>query len=186
MGIDTPAISHTLSGEKGVEAIHQIYGLYRDGKEMSRLFKLSAAAWEAYAKREQCEYRLWTANEVDTLMQLQAPDWVLQLYKDVRYAVQRGDIARFFILYKYGGLYADLDTFPNLHRFPKVPLGICKMLARETKSIRLKPEYEIEVVVAEKGNTAILGILEDMKVAMAEKGQMKYYNDKPCLSLIHI
>ena len=46
MKLDWPAISHTHSVEEGVKAIHQIYGLYRDGKGMSELFKLSAAAWE--------------------------------------------------------------------------------------------------------------------------------------------
>ena len=180
MNRDEPAISHTQSVEEGVKAIHQIYGLYRDGKEMSDLFKLSSKAWEAYARREQCEYRLWGADDVDTLMQRESPDWVLKLYRDVRFTVQRADIARFFILYQRGGLYADLDTFPNIDRFAQVPLGMCKMLARETKAMRNKPEWEIEVVVAEKGNPAILEILGDMKVAMAEKEQMRFYANKPC------
>ena len=98
-----------------------------------------------------------------------------ELYRDVRFVVQRVDVARFFIIYKRGGRYADLDTFPNLDRFPKVPLGMCKMLARETKALRHKPEWEIEVVVAEKGNPALMEILADMKVAMAEKSQMEFY-----------
>ena len=169
--MDEPAISH----RNGVEAIHQIYGLYRDGKEMSELFKLSADAWQAYARREQCKYKLWSANEVDTLMQLEAPASVLSLHRDVRFLAQRADVARFFILYKCGGLYADLDTLPNRDRFPKVPLGVCTMLARETMAMRFM-HFEIEVVVAEKGNPAILEILEDMKVEMAEKSQMQYDN----------
>ena len=90
---------------------------------------------------------------------------VVLLYRDVRFAVQRVDVGRFFILYVHGGLYADLDTFPNLVRFPIVPLGLCKMLARKTPLLRQKPEWEIEVVVAEKGNPAILNILGDMKAA---------------------
>ena len=177
---DEPAISHTHTVEEGVESIHQIYGLYRDGKEMSELFKLSAKAWEAYARREQCEYKLWGADEVDGLMQQEAPAWVLQLYSGVRVPVQRADVARFFILYHRGGLYADLDTFPNIERFPKVPLGLCKMLARATKSMCKKPEWEIEVVVAEKGNPAILAILQDMKLAFAEKEHNEWYKNKPC------
>ena len=124
LNMDEP-VSHTVCVQEGVQAIHQIYGLYRDGKRMSKLFKRSAAAWEAYAKREQCKYSLWTADEVDTLMQLEAPDWVLKLYTDVRFAVQRASVARYFMIYQLGGLYADLDTFPNLDRFPKVPLGMC-------------------------------------------------------------
>ena len=94
--------------------------------------------------------------------------------------MQRVDVARFFILYKYGGLYADLDVFPNLETFPLVPLGLCKMPARETKTMSHKHEWEIEVIVAEKGNPFILDILEDMSRAMAEKSKMKGYNDRPC------
>ena len=56
------------------------------------------------------------------------------MYRDVRFLVQRADVARFFILFKFGGLYADLDVFPNLEKFPLVPLGLCKMLASETKT----------------------------------------------------
>ena len=75
---------------------------------------------------------------------------MLEIYRDVRYPVQRVDIARFFILFKHGGLYADLDTFPGLDRFSKVRLGLCKMLARGTKNHRYRPEWEIEVVVAQR------------------------------------
>ena len=127
MGRDVPAMRHTRPDAAGVHIIHQLYGLYRDGKEMSPLFSLSSQAWQAYARRHHCEYILWSADEVDTLIQLEAPAWLITFYKDVRYHVQRVDIARFFILYKYSGLYADLDVFPNLEKFPLVLLGLCKM-----------------------------------------------------------
>ena len=129
MGVDVPALSHKASSATGVHIIHQLYGLYRDGKEMSGLFKLSSSAWKGYASRHGCQYILWTADEVDTLMQLKAPGWVKNLYTNVRYPVQRCDVARFFILFMYGGLYAELDCFPNLEKFPLVALGLCKMLS---------------------------------------------------------
>ena len=94
--------------------------------------------------------------------------------------MQRADVSRFFILFKYGGLYADLDVFPNLDNFPLVPLGLCKMLARDAKTMRYKPEWGMEVVVATEGNQFILEILEDMSRAMAEKSQRQCHNDKPC------
>ena len=134
---------------------------------MSSLFESSSSAWQAYAKRQQCQYKLWTADDVDTLIQLEAPERVLNLYKDVRFPVQRADIARFFILYHYGGLYADLDVFPNLEKFPLVPLGLCKMLAGRTKRKFCIPQWKTELVVATKGNEVILDILNDMSRAMA-------------------
>ena len=123
-------MSHNRSVDAGVEFIHQVYGLHRDGRDMPGLFKRSSSAWQAYAGRRQCKYKLWTADDVDTLIQREAPPWLQTLYKQVRFNVQRVRVACFFILYKYGGLYADLDIFPNLEKFPLVPLGLCKMLAR--------------------------------------------------------
>ena len=131
---EIPAISHARSVEAGVKYVHQVYGLFRDGKDMSALFKLSSSAWQAYARRHHAAYKLWTADECDRLIQLEAPSQVQTLYRDVRFLVQRADVARFFILFKFGGLYADLDVFPNLETFPLVPLGLCKMFASETKT----------------------------------------------------
>ena len=118
----------------GVEYVVQIYRLSRDRKEMLELFMRSQSAWQGYAKRHPCTYRLWNADEVNTFMQLHAPDVVKNLYRHVRFPIQRVDMARFFILFKYGGLYADLDVFPHRESFPPVYLGLCKIIARETKA----------------------------------------------------
>ena len=182
---DVPAMRHTRPDAAGVHKIHQLYGLYRDGKEMSPLFSVSSQAWQAYARRHQCEYKLWSADEVDTLLQLEAPDWLITLYKDVRYHVQRVDIARFFILYKYSGLYADLDVFPNLEKFPLVLLGLCKMLGRPTKSISSKLEWEIKVVVATAGNHMLRGILKDLSKAMATERTNPCWITKACPFVYH-
>jgi len=113
-------------------------------------------------------------------MKQEAPGWVKALYRNVRFPVQRGDVARFFILFKYGGLYADLDVFPNLEKFPLVPLGLCKMVARSTPKMQRPPEWEIDVVVATAGNQFILEILAGMKRAIAAKSKIAWYKDKPC------
>ena len=75
-------MSHLATDAAGVEVIHQIYGLYRDGKDMSELFKLSSMAWKAYAMSHKCKYIMWTADQIDTLIQEFAPNWVQQLYRD--------------------------------------------------------------------------------------------------------
>ena len=184
-GAETMAHALCANGSQDVKFIHQVFGLFRVEEPMSELFRLSSSAWRAYATRNGCEYKLWTADEVDTLIQLEAPEWLQILYRDVRFPVQRVDVARFFILWKYGGLYADLDVFPNIDTFPLVPLGMCKMLARETKTMRQKHEWEMEVVVATNGNQLLLDILDAMSDAMAEKSQMPWYYDKPCRFIYH-
>ena len=184
-GRDVPAMSHMRSDEPGVKFVHQVFGLYKDGKPMSALFTLSSCAWQAYAKQHQCVYKLWTADDVDTLIQLEAPEWVQTLYRNVEFPVQRVDVCRFYILFKYGGLYADLDVFPNLATFPLVPLGMCKVLARKTRTMRHRHEWEIELLVAIAGNRFLLAILQEMVRALAEKSDMGYYKAKPCRFIYH-
>ena len=161
----------------GVAIVHQIYGLYRDGKDMSQLFFLSHTSWKLYCTRQKCRYILWTADAIDTLIQNYAPHNIATLYKEVRFLVQRVDIARFFILYLYGGLYADLDVLPNREVYPQVTLGLCKMPSR---AVSQPPQYEIEMVIATSGNFSLLKLLDYMCSATNEKKPMKYYGNKPC------
>ena len=116
----------------GVAIVHQIYGIFRDGVEMSPLFKLSSESWQAYCRRQSRRYILWTADVLDTLIQKFAPKSIVALYRDVRFLVQRVDIGRFFVLFAYGGLYADLDVMPNREAYPQVSFGFCKMASRAT------------------------------------------------------
>ena len=54
------------------------------------------------------EYRLWTDDDNRTLIQTEFP-WFLETYDAYPHAIQRADAARYFILYKFGGLYVDID-----------------------------------------------------------------------------
>ena len=183
-GRDVPVMYHKHKGsvDAGAEFIHQIV-CFNDGTEdMPELFTQSSSAWKAYATRQHCNYKLWKPHEVDTLIQLKAPDWVHTLYRDVRFPVQRVRVACFFILFMYGGLYADLNTFPNREKFPMVELGLCKKATKplgEKSLIRRKHEWEIEVVVGTEGNECLMQILKDMSKAMEEKRKISWYKNKP-------
>jgi FkbM family methyltransferase len=54
------------------------------------------------------EYKLWTDEDNLNLIQTHYP-WFLDYYNSYPHHIQRVDAARYFILYHYGGLYADLD-----------------------------------------------------------------------------
>ena len=98
-GGDVPAMSHTPSAASAVKFIHQVDWPFKDTDPS--LFGLSSSAWKAYATRNQCQYKLWTHRQVEALIQLEAPAWVQTLCRDVRYPVQRADVARFFICLLY-------------------------------------------------------------------------------------
>ena len=107
---------------------------FRDDEEMSALFKLSSAAWQEYSRREGCRYILWGPNEIDTLVQTYATPDVVELYEGVKFVVQRVDIARFIVIYAYGGMYVDLDVFPLRDRYPQVAFGLAVMPSRSKKN----------------------------------------------------
>ena len=77
----------------------------------------------------------------------------------------------------YGGLYVDLDVFPNRVSFPEVDFGLCKMSAR---SMRRPPEWEMELVVAKRGKAFIPRILHHMCEATREKDQIESYIERKC------
>ena len=57
------------------------------------------------------EYKLWTDNDNRNLIKDFFPDF-LSIYDSFKYNIQRADMIRYFILYKYGGVYSDLDVYP--------------------------------------------------------------------------
>lgn len=56
-------------------------------------------------------HQLWTDEDNAKLIQDCYP-WFLATYQAYPYDIQRADAIRYFILHRYGGLYADLDYQP--------------------------------------------------------------------------
>lgn len=55
------------------------------------------------------EYRFWTDDDLEQFFRTERPD-LLELYRSYERPVQRADLARYCILHRYGGIYADIDT----------------------------------------------------------------------------
>jgi mannosyltransferase OCH1-like enzyme len=54
------------------------------------------------------EYRLWTDADNDALVRDEFPS-LLDLYRSLPRAIHRADFARVLYLWRFGGLYVDLD-----------------------------------------------------------------------------
>jgi len=54
------------------------------------------------------EYKMWTDEDNLKLIETDYP-WFLETYNKYTININRIDIVRYFILYKYGGIYADMD-----------------------------------------------------------------------------
>lgn len=59
-------------------------------------------------KHPDYEYKLWTDEDNDNLVRTDFPEFY-EMYKGFGHFMMRVDFARYCILYKYGGLYVDLD-----------------------------------------------------------------------------
>jgi inositol phosphorylceramide mannosyltransferase catalytic subunit len=57
--------------------------------------------------------RLWTDADLDRLISSGRYSYLLNTYRSYMYAIQRADLARLIVLHFEGGIYADLDVFPQ-------------------------------------------------------------------------
>ncbi|XP_064637904.1 uncharacterized protein LOC135494083 [Lineus longissimus] len=57
------------------------------------------------------EYWFWSDDDCRTFIKTKFPNY-LQLYDGYDKSIQKADVIRYFILYEYGGIYADLDVEP--------------------------------------------------------------------------
>jgi len=54
------------------------------------------------------EYKFWSDEDIDNLIATKYP-WFLKTFRGYDKNIKRADAARYFILYEYGGIYADMD-----------------------------------------------------------------------------
>ncbi len=54
------------------------------------------------------EYKLWNDSSAEKLILEEYP-WFLQTWKNYPYPIQRADSLRYLILYRYGGIFLDMD-----------------------------------------------------------------------------
>jgi len=67
--------------------------------------------WKNLFPEPEYQHILWTDETQRELIEKHFP-WFLKYYDGYKFNIQRADSVRYFILYFYGGLYADLDYEP--------------------------------------------------------------------------
>jgi mannosyltransferase OCH1-like enzyme len=88
--------------------IHQVFGLW-DNK-MPKEIQRRIETWKRLHPKY--EYILWDKKKCREFLKKHY-DWFLHIYDRYPYHVQRADAIRYFILYKYGGIYSDIDLEPS-------------------------------------------------------------------------
>ena len=74
-------------------------------------------------KKKNPDYQviLWNKKMADNLLDTKYPD-LKNMYYSYKYNVQRADVIRYLIMNTYGGIYSDLDIYPNYPIGPLVNL----------------------------------------------------------------
>lgn len=94
--------------------IHQIwFGTIPTKKEAKKTFESLRKYRDSWLiKNPSWKYICWDLSNCYEFMATHYPEH-LDMYNSYPYQIQRCDIVRYFLLYHYGGLYADMDYYCN-------------------------------------------------------------------------
>jgi len=152
--------------------IHQIYGLFNDGKSIEQIpkFKEHTLKTEQFAKHYGYEYKLWDLKECEELLIEHFPQYI-ELWQEFRYPIQRCDFIRYLILFIHGGWYIDCDVFPLQDLTPLENNNQCFTRWSIDKN---KLPYNA-VFGSTDRNPLFLDIIEDIEKRTYEKQGKKIY-----------
>ena len=93
-----------------------IFQTHKSPEYLQKTPELFKAAFTWY-KHKDFNYKFYSDTDCDEFMLTHYPD-IYPLYKKLPLAVMKADLWRYCIIYKYGGIYADVDTIlktdPNM------------------------------------------------------------------------
>jgi mannosyltransferase OCH1-like enzyme len=99
------------------------------------------------------EYKFWSDEDLEELIATKYP-WFLDTYKGYDKTIKRVDAARYFIMYEYGGIYADMDfeCIKNFeHMFPKNKVSIAESPFKNEKR-KIRETHQNALMISPKGH----------------------------------
>ena len=89
--------------------IHQIYwDFYGNNKDIPKKWKSYSQSWKDKFPETEYQHILWDYDKSKDLIEKEY-NWFLETWNNYPKHIQRVDTVRYFIMYHYGGIYADLD-----------------------------------------------------------------------------
>ena len=67
-------------------------------------------SWKKHFSETEYVHMMWNDEDIDRLVKYEFPEY-LELYTSFSFHIIKIDFIRYCILYKYGGIYADMDMF---------------------------------------------------------------------------
>lgn len=106
------------------------------------------------------EYRMWTDEDIFEFMKKEDPEFYESVFLKYPKNIQRWDAVRPFILYKYGGIYADMDYECNQRFYELLPrdkISICESISGVDEG------YQNALMVSPKHHVFWKKLIKDME-----------------------
>jgi len=104
--------------------------------------------WFKYFPKGEYEYKLWTDTSARELIVEHYP-WFLPTFDGYNHNINRVDATRYFILYHYGGIYADLDYEPLMNFYDYFPHNMVSVIGspyvwneKTQNALMSSPQYD--------------------------------------------
>ena len=156
--------------------IHQVYGMFGDGKPISEIpvFHKNTQLTKEFCQKNGIEYRMWDLSEATRLIKRMGPQFE-EIFWSKRFETQpilRADFIRYTILYVYGGIYVDADIHPlrSLDRLFKMPYFFATWADDKT----MRPYNAL--LGTYKRNPLYVKILKETWRSFNEKVKMEIYD----------
>jgi mannosyltransferase OCH1-like enzyme len=161
----------SVRGNKQKMILHQIFFNIGKGelKEIPRFYECYQNN-KKKCKKQGIHYKLWNRRMVEKLLDKKENKQFKKLYYDFTQDIMRIDFARYLILYRYGGIYVDLD--------------IC-MMNKSIKHLFKLPYFFVRwsdshlpynaLLGTHKNNPLYLDILDHCRESFYEKRKQKIY-----------
>jgi len=104
--IPTQQKARQLAKSDLVRAIPKIIHQSYKSERIPRQYWDSVRSWRR--RHPEYEYFLWTDEDIDRFIKQEYPEF-FPLFQSYSHKLQKVDAVRYFILYHYGGVYADMD-----------------------------------------------------------------------------
>lgn len=129
-----------------------------DIKKWHPIWKLCQDSWKNNFPNDEYTYMFWNDDDNDKFIKNYFGEYY-QLYCDFdKDIILKVDFVRYAILYKYGGIYADMDFFCNKNFYNKLTSNICIV-----ESPASNESIQNSLMASPPGDKRWLGVLNNCK-----------------------
>jgi mannosyltransferase OCH1-like enzyme len=145
-----------ISNDKNIpKIIHQIAP--SDKSNWHPVWEECQKTWLINFPSPEYEYKLWNDEEdLENLIKNDFP-FFLDIFKNYSRKIQRIDMARYFILFKYGGIYADMDFYCYKNFYNTLDMTKPNITCSPWKDVEF---LQNSLMASPKGNFVFLDIID--------------------------